>query len=98
MAVRRMCSGPCAPASAAAKTRIRVAINDVRMRHNSGRASALTYKRSRFAPGDSVRAEVDEIVASETPGHARTLNAVLEWAIAETGADFGDIQLVHRRD
>jgi GAF domain-containing protein len=33
-----------------------------------------------------------------TPGHARTLNAVLEWAIAETRADFGNIQLVHQRD
>ncbi|HMD34253.1 MAG TPA: GAF domain-containing protein, partial [Vicinamibacterales bacterium] len=29
---------------------------------------------------------------------ARTLNAVLEWAIAETRADFGDIQIVHKRD
>ena len=58
----------------------------------------MAYKRRRLSPDDSVRAEFDEIVASVTPGHARTLNAVLEWAIAETHADFGDIQLVHRRD
>ena len=45
-----------------------------------------------------MHAEFDDIVASVKPGHARTLNAVLEWAIAETRADFGDIQIVHKRD
>jgi len=59
----------------------------------------MPYKRRRPASApDSVRAEFDEIVASVTPGHARTLNAVLDWAIAETRADFGNIQLVHPRD
>jgi GAF domain-containing protein len=58
----------------------------------------LTYRRRRSSPDDSVRPEFDEIVASVTPGHARTLSAVLDWAIAETRADFGDIQLVHHHD
>jgi len=58
----------------------------------------VTYKRRRPKRDDSVRAEFDEIVASVTPGGARTLNAILEWAIAETRADFGNIQIAQTRD
>jgi hypothetical protein len=97
IAVSQACADAGAPAADAAETTIRVAINDTRMRHNIDE-SAVTYKRRRPAPNDSVRAEFDDIVASVTPGHARTLNAILEWAIAETRADCGDIQLVHPRD
>jgi len=67
------------------------------MRHNIDE-STLPYKRRRPTRDDPVRAEFDEIVASVTPGGARTLSAVLEWAVAETRADFGNIQIANPRD